>query len=112
MFSLLIVNTLDLLKLLYLNFFACGSISSKLTNEVVENRNEHYAGKEKSQNISDMVGNLKYMDIDAILCDTELCTSTHTFTAHKIILTLYRPAVDYSTFAPQRLPTGRRLIDF
>ncbi|GBN93588.1 hypothetical protein AVEN_269020-1 [Araneus ventricosus] len=72
-------------------FFVYGSISSKLTNEVVENKNEHYAGKEKSQNISDMVGNLKYMDIDAILYDTELRTSTHTFTAHKIILSIGSP---------------------
>ncbi|GBM88118.1 hypothetical protein AVEN_87494-1 [Araneus ventricosus] len=89
MFSLLIVNTfVRPSKTALFEFLVYGSISSKLTNEVVENKKEHYAGKEKSRNISDMVGDLKCMDIDAILCDTELRTSTHTFTAHKIILSI------------------------
>ncbi|GBN23980.1 TD and POZ domain-containing protein 5 [Araneus ventricosus] len=71
-------------SLLY-EYFGSG-ITSKLTNEVLESRQEHSIGKEDSLNTAELVKDLKFMYNDAICSDTELRTSSQTFPTHKAIL--------------------------
>ncbi|GBN51734.1 Speckle-type POZ protein [Araneus ventricosus] len=69
----------------------CGIISPKSTNTVVESENEHNIGKEKSRIVPVMANDLKSMYNDRIFSDTELRTSTQTFSAHKNILSARSP---------------------
>ncbi|GBN92529.1 Speckle-type POZ protein [Araneus ventricosus] len=72
-------------------YFGSGTISPKLTKEVVENGIEHHVGKETSQNASVLIDDLKSMYTDGIFSDTTLHTSSQTFPVHRGILSARSP---------------------
>ncbi|CAL1275157.1 unnamed protein product [Larinioides sclopetarius] len=64
----------------------CGKISLLETEKSVKIKKAIKDQKENSELTSILVNDLKSMYSNAILCDTELRTSTQTFSAHKAIL--------------------------